>query len=49
MKTADNFFRGFPALWNVIAFYLFTLRPGQMAGAIVVVVFSATVDERYAS
>ena len=41
MKTEDNFFRGFPALWNVIAFYLFMLRPGQMAGAIAVFVFSA--------
>lgn len=41
MKTADNFFRGFPALWNVVAFYLFMLRPGRMAGAIVVVVFAA--------
>ena len=40
MKTADNFFRGFPALWNVIAFYLFMLRPGQMTGTIVVGVFS---------
>jgi phosphatidylcholine synthase len=41
MKTADNFFRGFPALWNVVAFYLFALRPGAMAGAIVVAVFCA--------
>lgn len=41
MKTADNFFRGFPALWNIIAFYLFMLHPGQMAGAIMVGVFSA--------
>jgi phosphatidylcholine synthase len=23
MKTADNYFRGFPALWNGAAFYLF--------------------------
>ena len=23
MKAADNCFRGFPALWNIIAFYLF--------------------------
>src|SRR4029077_1362196 len=23
MKTADYYFRGFPALWNVAAFYLF--------------------------
>ena len=27
MKTADNFFRGFPALWNVAAFYLYLLAP----------------------
>jgi phosphatidylcholine synthase len=27
MKTADNYFRGFPALWNVVAFYLFVLKP----------------------
>jgi phosphatidylcholine synthase len=27
MKTADNHFRGFPALWNAAAFYLFLLRP----------------------
>ena len=41
MKTADNFFRGFPALWNVVAFYLCMLRPGQMAGAITIGVLSA--------
>jgi phosphatidylcholine synthase len=27
MKTGDHWFRGFPALWNVFAFYLFVLRP----------------------
>jgi phosphatidylcholine synthase len=26
MKTADNWFRGFPALWNVFVFYLFVFR-----------------------
>ena len=26
MKAADNHFRGFPALWNVVAFYLFLLQ-----------------------
>ena len=31
MKAADNHFRGFPALWNVAAFYLFLLHPA--AGA----------------
>lgn len=27
MKTEDNHFRGFPALWNAAAFYLFLLQP----------------------
>ena len=27
MKTADNHFRGFPAVWNLIAFYLLLLKP----------------------
>jgi phosphatidylcholine synthase len=40
MKTADNFFRGFPAVWNVVVFHLFMLRPGPVAGAIVIAVFS---------
>src|SRR5262249_50461371 len=38
MKTADNFFRGFPAVWSIIAFYLFLLRPGPwIAGTLIVV------------
>jgi phosphatidylcholine synthase len=41
MKTPDNFFRGFPAVWNLIAYYLFLLQPGQLAGAIAVALFSA--------
>src|ERR1700691_3084391 len=37
MKTTDSYFRGFPALWNVVAFYLFVLKPAPWlaAGAIV--------------
>jgi phosphatidylcholine synthase len=27
MKTDDNYFRGFPAVWNLAAFYLFVLEP----------------------
>ena len=27
MKTPDNYFRGFPGLWNLVAFYLLLLRP----------------------
>ena len=40
MKTEDNYFRGFPTLWNAAAFYLFLLRPDPWiaAGTIVVLV-----------
>jgi phosphatidylcholine synthase len=41
MKTADNYFRGFPALWNVAAFYLFLLKPAPWVGALAVVVLAA--------
>ena len=27
MKTDDNYFRGFPAVWNVVAFYIYVLTP----------------------
>ena len=37
MKTEDGYFRGFPALWSVVAFYLFVLQPGAIVGAGVVV------------
>jgi phosphatidylcholine synthase len=40
MKTEDNYFRGFPALWNVVAFYLFAAQPGPMVGAAAVIVFA---------
>jgi phosphatidylcholine synthase len=36
MKTADNYFRGFPTLWNVVAFYLFVLKlPPWLAAGLV--------------
>ena len=40
MKAADNHFRGFPALWNAAAFYLFLLhlRPGLASLAIAVLI-----------
>jgi phosphatidylcholine synthase len=41
MKTADNYFRGFPALWNVVALYLFVARPGEAAGAVAVAALAA--------
>jgi phosphatidylcholine synthase len=38
MKMGDNCFRGFPALWNVVAFYLFLIRPnGWIAVAVIMV------------
>jgi phosphatidylcholine synthase len=33
MKTTDNHFQGFPALWNLVAFYLFLLRPDPWIAA----------------
>ncbi|MDB5620276.1 MAG: Phosphatidylcholine synthase [Tardiphaga sp.] len=36
MKTADNHFRGFPALWNAAAFYLFLLKPLPVVGSLIV-------------
>ena len=33
MKTRDYWFRGFPALWNVLAIYLFVLRPPAVVSA----------------
>jgi phosphatidylcholine synthase len=40
LKTDDNFFRGFPALWNVVVFYLFLLQPGRTASAVAVGAFA---------
>jgi phosphatidylcholine synthase len=37
MKTADNYFRGFPAVWNVVAFYLYVLQPAPWASAAAIV------------
>jgi phosphatidylcholine synthase len=41
MKTADNYFRGFPALWNAAAFYLFLLRPSPWIAAATIMVLAA--------
>src|SRR5581483_4912991 len=27
MKTSDNYFSGFPVLWNIAGFYLFLIKP----------------------
>ncbi len=41
MKTVDNYFRGFPALWNLVVFYLLLLRPGPWPSAAVVALLAA--------
>ena len=41
MKTADNYFRGFPVLWNAGAFYLFILQPHPWLAAVLVIMLVA--------
>jgi phosphatidylcholine synthase len=40
MKTPDNHFQGFPAVWNLIAFYLLLLRPTSGLVAAMVALFA---------
>jgi phosphatidylcholine synthase len=40
MKLPGNYFRGFPALWNLAAFYLFLLRPQPWIAAAAVAVLA---------
>src|SRR5438445_3739494 len=43
MKASDNHFRGFPALWNVAAFYLFLLHlPPALSSLAVAVLIALT-------
>src|ERR1700682_1830459 len=43
MKAADNHFRGFPALWNAAAFYLFVLRlPPALSSLAVAILIALT-------
>src|SRR5712664_2375512 len=43
MKAADNHFRGFPALWNAAAFYLFLLHlPPSLSSLVVAVLIVLT-------
>jgi phosphatidylcholine synthase len=37
MKTDDNYFRGFPAVWNLAAFYLYVLAPPASIAAAAVI------------
>jgi phosphatidylcholine synthase len=40
MKTADNYFRGFPGVWNAPVFYLFLLRPPSWVSAALIVLLA---------
>ncbi len=40
MKTADNFFRGFPAVWNLVVFYLLLLKPNPWICVAAIVLFA---------
>ena len=37
MKTQDNYFRGFPAVWNLAAFYLYLLEPQEWVAVLSIV------------
>jgi phosphatidylcholine synthase len=39
MKTSDNYFRGFPAVWNLVAFYLLLLQPAPEIALAAVTLF----------
>ncbi|UUP19560.1 phosphatidylcholine synthase [Nitratireductor thuwali] len=38
IKTKENFFKGFPVVWNMVVFTLFVIGPGEYASFAVVVV-----------
>ena len=42
-KTADYFFLGFPSYWNVLVFYLYTLKTALWLNAFLVIGLSALV------
>jgi phosphatidylcholine synthase len=40
MKTKNNYFLGFPAVWNVAAFYLYLLEPPEWVAALAVAILA---------
>ena len=42
-KTDDHYFRGFPSYWNLVAFYLYCLDLGTLAGTLIVALFAVMV------
>lgn len=46
-KSAEYAFVGFPAIWNVVAFYLFAFQPGQVATSAIILVLAALTFVRW--
>ena len=42
MKTRENFFKGFPVVWNMVVFTLFVVQPGEMIAFAVVLISAFT-------
>ncbi|MGH6813470.1 MAG: CDP-alcohol phosphatidyltransferase family protein [Methylocella sp.] len=40
IKTHDLWFRGFPAIWNVLILYMLVLRPGPLVSTLVIIAFA---------
>ena len=40
-KSGDHSFIGFPAIWNVVVFYLFAFHPSPVIASAIVIMFSA--------
>lgn len=40
IKTHDLWFRGFPAIWNVLILYILMLQPGPLVCTLVIIVFA---------
>ncbi|MBZ0294001.1 MAG: hypothetical protein K8L99_15670 [Anaerolineae bacterium] len=38
MKTPDNFFLGFPSYWNIVALYMYWLRPEGVVAVLVLLI-----------
>ena len=39
MYSKDNFFNGFPALWNLVVFYLYILESSKQVNFLIIVFF----------
>jgi phosphatidylcholine synthase len=42
-KTPDNYFRGFPSYWNLVAFYLYCMRLPVVLNALILIAFGVMV------